>query len=122
VRHAAHHDPANSAINMARYKLAGASINTAFEPCPRGLCGAAQKHRAVDAAQTHVPRNASSIRRATSHAHFRAAELSILELSIQPLLDAMSTATRRACCRAGTRRSISLWNSLYQEGWRLNME
>jgi hypothetical protein len=96
VRHAAHHDPANSAINMARYKPADASINTAFEPRPRGLCGAAQKRRAVDADQTHVPCHASSIRRATSHAHFRAAILSILELSIQPLLDATSTATRRS--------------------------
>jgi hypothetical protein len=94
VRHAAHHDPANSAINMARYKLADTSINTAFEPRPRGLCGAAQKRRAVDAAQTHAPRHASLIRRATSHAHFRTAVLSILELSIQPLLDATSTATR----------------------------
>jgi hypothetical protein len=96
VRHAAHHDPANSAINMARYKLAGASINTAFEPRPRGLCGAAQKPRAVDATETHVPRHVSSIRRATSHAHFRAAVLSILELSIQPLLDTTSAASRRA--------------------------
>jgi hypothetical protein len=37
VQHATRHDPASSAINMARYKLAGASISTTFEPRPRGL-------------------------------------------------------------------------------------